>query len=235
MSHQPALAPLDAADLSAVLDEPAHVRVPDMLNPDQCADLAALFERDALFRTSVDMARHRFGEGRYRYFARPLPSLVAALQQALYARLAPLANEMMDRLGRPRRYPSDLADYAAECAAAGQAQPTCLLLRYEAGGYNCLHQDRYGDEIFPLQATLCLDRPGQDYQGGEFLLVRNRPRQQSVGEAVALAQGEMIVFPSADFPARGARGHHRCSMRHGVSRLQSGRRHALGLIFHDAT
>ncbi len=225
---------LSDAVFDGLLGERAHVRLPGLLSAAQCAEIAGLFDEDARYRASVDMARHRFGEGRYRYFARPLPGLVAALQEALYRRLVPVAEEMQSRMRRSRRYPASLEDYAAACAAAGQARPTCLLLRYEAGGYNCLHQDRYGEEMFPLQATVCLDSPGRDYEGGEFLLVRNRPRQQSVAEAVALAQGEMIVFPSADFPARGARGFHRCSMRHGVSRLHRGRRHALGLIFHDA-
>jgi hypothetical protein len=180
------------------------------------------------------MGPRRFGEGEYRYFARPLPPLVEELRRGLYARLAPIANRMMRELRRRERYPRTLAAFLRRCHAAGQTRPTPLLLRYEKGGYNRLHQDLYGALAFPLQATVVLSRPGVDYEGGEFLLVESRPRQQSLGEAIALEQGELVVFPVRERPVAGARGALRASVRHGASRLRGGERFALGIIFHDA-
>jgi hypothetical protein len=180
------------------------------------------------------MARHRFGEGEYRYFARPLPPLVEALRRGLYARLAPLANRLVADLGRPERYPAGLRAFLARCRAAGQTRPTPLLLHYVAGGCNRLHQDLYGELAFPLQGTVLLSRPGADFTGGEFLLLESRPRQQSLGEAIALAQGELVVFPVYERPVRGTRGVLRAGVRHGVSRIHAGERFALGVIFHDA-
>jgi hypothetical protein len=180
------------------------------------------------------MARHRFGEGAYKYFAYPLPPTVAKLREALYPALAEAANGMAEALGRAERYPSRLDDWLATCHAAGQTRPTPLLLRYEAGGWNALHRDLYGPLVFPLQATILLSRPGEDFEGGEFLLVEQRPRQQSMGTAVALGQGEMIVFPVFDRPVAGVRGTYRAQLRHGVSRVGRGERCTLGLIFHDA-
>ncbi len=180
------------------------------------------------------MARHRFGEGDYAYFAEPLPPLVAALRTAFYRRLAALANRMAEQLGREVRYPPTLAAYRRRCRAAGQSKPTPLLLHYRAGGYNRLHRDLYGPLTFPLQAAVMLSRPGTDYEGGEFLLVENLPRQQSRGEAIRAERGEVVIFPVFERPVAGKRGTLRAAMRHGMSRLHRGERYVLGIIFHDA-
>ena len=180
------------------------------------------------------MGRHRFGEGDYGYFSEPLPPIVDALRTGLYRLLAPIAGRLQRDLGESARYPPELAAWRARCARAGQSQPTPLLLRYRADGYNRLHQDLYGELVFPLQVTILLSDPGADFTGGEFLLVENRPRQQSIGTALALARGEAVVFPALARPVRGARGFLRASVRHGMSRLHRGERYALGLIFHDA-
>ena len=193
-----------------------------------------LFADDRRFRTRVDMARHRFGLGEYKYFGVPLPPTVAALRVHLYRHLTPIANHWAELLGVEERYPADLPAYLARCAARGQRRPTPLLLHYVAGGYNCLHQDVYGALAFPLQVTCMLSQVGEDYAGGEFLLVEQRPRAQSRGEAIALARGEAVIFPNRDRPVRGIRGCYRVSVRHGVSRLRSGERMTLGVIFHDA-
>lgn len=224
----------DAADFAAGIDALGHARIPAVLGAAECARLAKLWPRDELFRSRIDMARHRFGEGAYKYFDYPLPPAVAKLREAVYPALAEVANGMAAALGRAERYPPRLADWLATCHAAGQTRPTPLLLRYEAGGWNALHRDLYGPLVFPLQATILLSRPGEDFEGGEFLLVEQRPRQQSMGSAVALAQGEMIVFPVFDRPVAGARGSYRAQLRHGVSRVARGERFTLGLIFHDA-
>ena len=180
------------------------------------------------------MAHYRFGVGEYKYFAAPLPEPVAALRTALYRRLAPVANRWMEALGSPERYPADLGSYLARCAAHGQTRPTPLLLHYTAGGYNCLHQDLYGALAFPLQVTCVLSQVDTDYTGGEILLVEQRPRAQSRGEVIVLARGEAVVFPNRHRPVKGARGWLRTAVRHGVSRLRSGERLSLGIIFHDA-
>jgi hypothetical protein len=193
-----------------------------------------MFDDDGLFRSRIDMARHRFGAGVYKYFAEPLPVLVAALREALYAPLVPIANRWMELLGASDRFPAGLPAYRARCAARGQRRPTPLLLRYGRDGYNCLHQDLYGLLAFPFQVTILLDRPGEDFAGGEFLLVEQRPRSQSRGEAVVLRQGEAIVFPNRHRPVAGTRGVYRVTVRHGVSPIHSGRRTSLGVIFHDA-
>ncbi len=205
-----------------------------VLAPATCRTLAALYDDDRRFRSTVDMARYRFGEGQYRYFARPLPDPVARLRQALYRRLAPIANRMAADMGLEVRYPRSLKADLRQCHAAGQDRLTPLLLRYGAGGYNCLHQDLYGALRFPLQAVIQLSRPGDDFAGGEFLLVEQRPRAQSVGHALNPGQGEMIVFPVAERPVRGTRGFYRAKMRHGVSQVRAGTRMTLGLILHDA-
>jgi hypothetical protein len=180
------------------------------------------------------MARHRFGVGEYKYFASPLPPLVEELRQLAYARLAPIASRWVEALRTGEQYPERLDDYLARCAAVGQTRPTPLLLRYEAGGYNALHQDVYGKEAFPLQLVVFLSRPGIDHTGGAFLLVEQRPRMQSVGEALTPGLGEAVVFATRHRPVRGARGFYRASVRHGVSRVETGRRFTLGVIFHDA-
>ncbi len=214
--------------------ERGHARAGPLLAPAECRDLVRLFDDEARFRTTVEMARHRFGEGRYRYFAYPLPRLVGSLRQGLYRRLAPLANAMMAELGRAHRYPDRLDAFLEQCRAAGQGRPTPLLLRYEAGGYNRLHRDLYGEVLFPLQAAICLSKPELDFTGGAFLLVEQSPRMQARAEAIQLGQGEIIVFPTAERPVVGKRGFHRAQMRHGVSRITGGQRHTLGIIFHDA-
>ena len=180
------------------------------------------------------MARYRFGVGEYKYFAAPLPEPVAALRTALYRRLAPVANRWMEALGSDERFPPDLGSYLARCAAQGQTRPTPLLLRYETGGYNCLHQDLYGALAFPLQVTCVLSQVGVDYAGGEILLVEQRPRAQSRGAVIILARGEAVIFPNRHRPVKGARGWFRVTVHHGVSRLHSGERLSLGIIFHDA-
>jgi hypothetical protein len=229
------LAALDWDAIGRALDDVGHAVTPPILRAAECAPLIRMFADDRRFRSTVDMGRHRFGEGEYRYFAEPLPSLVAELRVRLFARLAPLANRWMEALGVDERYPSDLARWLARCATEGQRRPTPLLLRYVAGGFNCLHQDLYGALAFPLQVTIALSRPGEDYEGGEFLLVEQRPRAQSRGEAIVLERGAAVIFPNRHRPVAGARGSYRVTVRHGVSRVRTGERLALGIIFHDAT
>jgi hypothetical protein len=180
------------------------------------------------------MGRHGFGRGEYRYYAYPLPDLVATLRQGLYPPLAAIANRWNATLGEPVRYPPDHADYLARCHAAGQTRPTPLVLRYGEGDYNCLHQDLYGAEVFPLQVAVLLSEPGRDFTGGEFVLTEQRPRMQSRAEVAPLTQGDALIFPVHHRPVTGSRGPYRVNLRHGVSRLRSGRRHTLGVIFHDA-
>jgi hypothetical protein len=227
------LARLDWPALAHALDERGYTTV-TLLAARDCAALAALYEDDGRFRTRVDMARHRFGVGEYKYFARPLPRLVSHLRSALYAHLAPIANRWAAMLGGGETFPPSLEEYLARCAAAGQSRPTPLLLRYAAGGYNCLHQDLYGTHAFPLQVTIALSRRGKDYTGGENLLVEQRPRMQARGEVIALEQGQALIFPTRYRPVAGTRGYFRAVVRHGVSRLHAGTRTTLGIIFHDA-
>jgi hypothetical protein len=228
------LARVDWNGVRAALAERPYAHLGTLLSADECAGLAALYDDDARFRSRVVMERHRFGSGEYKYFAEPLPPLVESLRQDLYPPLAAIANEWAARLGLGERFPTELDAFRRACAAAGQQEPTPLLLRYEAGGYNCLHQDVYGPVAFPLQVVAFLSRPGVDFTGGEFLLVEQRPRAQSIATVVPGGQGDLVVFPNRFRPAAGARGFHRTAVRHGVSRLHTGRRHALGIIFHDA-
>ena len=228
------LAGLDWKGIEASLWEWGYARTPPLLTPGECAGLVALYGDDARFRSRVDMGRHRFGIGDYKYFAEPLPPLVAALREHAYPPLAGVANRWMEALRARETFPPDLAGLRRLCARRGQTKPTPLLLHYEAGGYNCLHRDLYGDLAFPLQLTVFLSRRELDYTGGEFLLVEQRPRAQSRGEAIAPEQGEMVIFTTRDRPVKGARGHFRAAMRHGVSRVLSGTRYTLGIIFHDA-
>ena len=220
--------------IAADLDAFGAAVLPGLLDAAQCATLAASYADDAIFRSRVVMARHGFGQGEYRYFAYPLPDTVAALRTALYPPLADIANRWAGLLGEPRHYPADHASYRALCHAAGQTRPTPLLLRYGAGDYNCLHQDLYGEHVFPLQAILLLSAPGRDFSGGEFVLVEQRPRRQSRAEVVPLARGDGVVFAVRDRPVQGTRGVYRATLRHGVSRLRDGARTTLGIIFHDA-
>ncbi|MBD9665939.1 2OG-Fe(II) oxygenase [Variovorax sp. VRV01] len=205
-----------------------------LFSPKECAALAALYDEPGRFRSRVVMQRHGFGQGEYQYFDHPLPASIAAWRSALYERLAPLANAWAAAMGQPADYPPDHAAYLARCHAAGQRRPTPLLLRYVEGDYNCLHQDLYGELQFPMQLTVLLSRPGEDFTGGEFVLTEQRPRMQSRAEVVPLAQGEAVIFAVNQRPVAGTRGTYRVTMRHGVSRVRSGRRHTLGIIFHDA-
>ncbi len=228
---------LGGADWNALehsLFERGHALLPCVLSAAECRSLIGLYDRDERFRSTIQMARHGFGEGEYRYFDYPLPRPVRDLRTRLYRRLAPIANRWMEMLGRDVRYPAKLEQFIARCRSRGQTRPTPLLLRYTEGGYNCLHQDLYGEVAFPLQAAVFLSRPGRDYGGGEFLLVERRPRKQSIGEAILEESGTGVVFPSSDRPSPGKRGLLRTEMRHGMSRLRWGERYMLGIIFHDA-
>ena len=228
------VAALDWAAIASSLDADGCAVVGPLLDADECAALAARYDDDAVFRSRVVMARHGFGRGEYKYLAYPLPEEVAALRAALYPRLAEIANRWNEAMGVATRYPVAHDDYLARCHAAGQTKPTPLLLRYGAGDYNCLHQDLYGEHVFPLQATLLLSRPAEDFSGGEFVLTEQRPRMQSRAEVVPPRQGDAVIFPVHHRPVRGSRGTYRVNMRHGVSRVRSGRRYTLGVIFHDA-
>jgi hypothetical protein len=228
------VASFDWPRLERELDANGFALTGGVLTPDECAALIALYPQRERFRSRVDMARLRYGVGEYKYFARPLPKLVEQLRTALYGRLAPVANRWSKLLDDSQPYPASLSAFLKSCAEHGQARPTPLLLRYEAGGYNCLHQDLYGDLAFPLQFTCVLSRRGTDFEGGEFLLVEQRPRAQSRGEAIAMDQGEGIIFTNRYRPMAGARGHYRVNVRHGVSTLHNGERYSLGIIFHDA-
>jgi uncharacterized protein len=227
-----------AGGIHASLETQGFARLPGVLDPVECRTLSDLYSQDARFRSRIDMSRFRFGVGEYKYFAAPLPPVVQSLREELYARLAPTANRWAVRLkpdttGAPL-YPPTLADFLARCHRAGQTRPTPLLLSYATGGYNCLHQDIYGDVAFPLQVVFALSRADMDYQGGEFLLVEQRPRAQSRGHAARIEQGAGIVFATRERPVSGTRGDYRVSMRHGVSTVTGGSRMSLGIIFHDA-
>jgi len=228
------VAALDWTRIAAELD--AHgcaVTVP-LLTPQECGTLSGMYASEDGFRSRIVMARHGFGRGEYKYFADPLPDLVSGLRTALYPPLAEIASCWNAAMGIDVRYPTDHRAYLQRCHDAGQTKPTPLLLQYGEGDYNCLHQDLYGELTFPMQAAFWLSRPGEDYRGGEFVLTEQRPRMQSRAEVVALSQGEAVLFPVSHRPVRGTRGIYRVNMRHGVSRLHSGRRHVLGIIFHDA-
>jgi uncharacterized protein len=225
---------IDWARIAADLDAQGCATTGPLLTAEQCAELARIYASDAPFRSRVVMARHGFGRGEYKYFSYPLPEPVAVLRAALYPPLAEIANRWNEAMAIDLRYPREHASYLARCREAGQTKPTPLLLQYGAGDYNCLHQDLYGQHVFPLQVTLLLSRPGKDFTGGEFVLTEQRPRMQSRAEVVPLAQGEAVIFPVHHCPMQGTRGIYRVNMRHGVSRLHSGHRHTLGVIFHDA-
>lgn len=228
------VARLDWTRIAADLDRWGAAATGALLSPDQCRRLRDGYGDDRRYRSTVVMARHGFGSGEYRYFAYPLPATVAALRVALYPPLAAIANRWCERLGEDRRFPPLLQDWLAGCHAAGQTRPTPLLLRYGPGDYNCLHQDLYGEHVFPLQAAILLSDPAADFSGGEFVLTEQRPRMQSRAEVVTPAQGEAVIFPVDRRPVQGSRGVYRTAMRHGVSRLRSGERYTLGIILHDA-
>jgi uncharacterized protein len=227
------IAAYDWAGIEASLDERGAAILPGLLDPGECAALAARYADDHAFRSRVVMARHNFGRGEYKYLAYPLPETVAALRAALYPRLAPVANRWNAALRNAVRYPDTLAAWLERCHRAGQTKPTPLLLHYVAGDYNCLHHDLYGEHVFPIQATVLLSDP-REFAGGEFVLTEQRPRMQGRAEVVTLARGDAVLFAVNHRPVKGARGFYRVSMRHGVSRLKSGERFTLGIIFHDA-
>jgi hypothetical protein len=228
------VASLDWHRLASDLDAHGCAVMSALLSPEECAGLAAIYGVDRHFRSRVVMARHGFGRGEYKYFAHPLPDLVAGLRTALYSPLSAIANRWNEAMGSDVRYPGDHAAFLARCHRSGQTQPTPLLLEYGEGDYNCLHQDLYGEHVFPLQVTFLLSRPDRDFTGGEFVLAEQRPRMQSRVEVVPLGQGDGVIFPVRHRPVRGARGHYRVNLRHGVSRVRSGHRQTLGVIFHDA-
>ena len=225
---------LDWKAIAAELDELGVATAGSVLRPKQCCELAALYDEDGRFRATIDMARHRFGEGQYRYFDHPLPPIVTELRAAFWPHLLPIARDWAERLGRGDVWPDDFEDWLEECHRAGQRRPTPLLLRYGPGGWNALHRDLYGDLVFPLQVVIGLDEPGTDYTGGEFLVVENRMRAQSRATAAVIGQGQALVFTTRDRPVASARGWSAASLRHGASMVRSGRRRTLGLIFHDA-
>ena len=225
---------LDWPALTEEVDAAGSAQTGPVLTPDECREISALYDDVGRFRSTIDMARYRFGSGQYRYFDHPLPSVVAELRRAFYPHLLPIAREWADRLGREAPWPDTLDEWLAMCAAAGQPKPTPILLRYRTGDWNALHRDLYGDLVFPLQVVIGLDEPGVDHTGGEFLTVEQRPRAQSRGYAATLRQGCGIVFTTRERPVRSARGWSAAPMRHGVSTVRTGVRHTLGLVFHDA-
>lgn len=226
---------IDWQHISEELGAQGHAIIPGLLQSEQCSALAGLYAAKESFRSRVVMSRHGFGRGEYQYFKYPLPDVVATLRSSLYPHLAPIANRWNELLRDEVRYPGEHAQFIARCHEAGQLRPTPLLLQYEAADYNCLHQDLYGEHVFPLQVAVLLSQPGRDFTGGEFVLTEQRPRMQSRAEVVPLGRGDAVVFAVHHRPVQGTRGIYRVNLRHGVSRLRSGHRHTLGVIFHDAT
>ena len=225
---------IDWEKVSAGLDERGSAVVEGLLSQAQCRALAGLYEKEDIFRNRVVMARHNFGRGEYKYFSYPLPEVLAEQRTALYPPLAAVANRWNEALGTKERFPSEHKAYLRRCHAARQKRPTPLILKYEEGDYNCLHQDLYGEHVFPLQLTILLSAPGRDFTGGEFVMTEQRPRMQSRAEVVELKQGDAVIFAVNERPVRGTRGAYRVKLRHGVSRIRSGRRFTAGIIFHDA-
>lgn len=225
---------IDWTEAAEQLDRGGWTLLPRLLDEPACEGLAALYDEEAIFRKQVAMARHGYGRGEYRYFAYPLPPVVAKLRSALYPPLSRIANRWQERMGIDLRFPADHAAFVDRCHRAGQTRPTPLMLRYGAGDFNCLHQDLYGEHVFPLQAAILLSEPDRDFTGGEFVLTEQRPRMQSRVEVPPIRKGDALLFAVSQRPARGTRGDHRVTMRHGVSTVRSGRRHMLGIIFHDA-
>jgi hypothetical protein len=228
------LVALDWPAIDRELDTHGCAVAPKLLSPETCRDFAALYADESRFRSRVVMGSHGFGRGEYKYFATPLPDPIVALRRGLYSRLAPIADRWNEAMGVPVRYPAEHEAYLKRCREAGQTRPTPLLLRYGPGDYNCLHQDVYGEHLFPLQVAILLSEPGHDFTGGEFVLTEQRPRMQSRVEVVSLAQGDGVIFAVRERPVQGTRGTYRVNLRHGVSRIKSGERFTLGIIFHDA-
>ncbi|MFJ5253819.1 2OG-Fe(II) oxygenase [Pseudomonas sp. NPDC088414] len=236
MSMSPSrLDALDWASLEQHLDQYGYAIVRSLLSAQTCERLSALYPQTEPFRSQVIMARHGFGRGEYKYFSYPLPTTIGRLRTALYPRLMPLANRWYERMNVPVRFPATHTEFVQRCQAAGQLRPTPLLLRYGPEDYNCLHQDLYGELVFPLQVAILLSEPGEDFTGGEFILTEQRPRMQSRPHVVDLHKGDAVIFAVNQRPVSGTRGDYRVTMRHGVSRLHSGNRHTLGIIFHDAS
>lgn len=229
------LAAVDWPALAAALDAEGWVPLPRLLKPNECRGLAGLYPDDTRFRSRVVMARHGFGRGEYKYFRYPLPDLLGQLREQLYPRLAPIANRWHTTMGVEARFPERHAEFIARCHAAGQQRPTPLMLQYGEGDYNCLHQDLYGEHVFPLQVVMLLSEPGRDFEGGELVLTEQRPRMQSRPMVLPLRQGDAVVIAVRDRPVQGTRGPYRVQLRHGVSRVRAGHRHTVGIIFHDAT
>jgi hypothetical protein len=225
---------LDWDAMASDLDKHGCAVTGPLLTADECAALAEIYPQDKPFRSRVIMARHGFGRGEYKYFSYPLPDLIQTMRTALYSQLAAIANRWNEAMGIAVRFPEAHEDFLKRCHKAGQPRPTPLLLQYGPGDYNCLHQDLYGEHVFPLQATVLLSQPGVDFSGGEFVLTEQRPRMQSRAEVVPLRQGDAVIFPVHHRPVQGTRGIYRVNMRHGVSRIREGHRHTLGIIFHDA-
>ena len=225
---------LDWERISQHLDAQGSAILERVLSRDECQALAQLYPEDDLFRSQVVMARHGFGRGEYKYFSYPMPEIIAELRTTLYPRLAPIANRWNTAMGNQVRYPEEHSDFLKRCHDAGQLRPTPLLLQYGEGDYNCLHQDLYGEHVFPIQVAILLSKPGEDFTGGEFVLTEQRPRMQSRPEVVPLRQGDAVAFAVHHRPVQGARGTYRVNLRHGVSRVRSGHRHTVGIIFHDA-
>lgn len=229
------VAAYDWASVAADLDAYGCAVLPKLLSPQESRAVAALYPEESHFRSHIHMARHGFGRGEYRYFKYPLPDLLGGLRTALYPQLADVANGWNGRMGLDERYPDDHASFLKRCHEAGQTRPTPLLLQYVAGDFNCLHQDLYGELAFPIQVAILLSQPGSDFVGGEFVLTEQRPRMQSRAEVVPLAQGDAVIFAVHNRPVHGSKGNYRVNIRHGVSRVRSGMRHTVGIIFHDAT
>jgi uncharacterized protein len=225
---------LDWEQIGCSLSSAGSAVLSQLLSAEECQQLAALYPQNEPFRSHVLMARHGFGRGEYKYFAYPLPTVIADLRSALYARLVPIANSWEASLSSNIRYPDEYADFLVRCHAVGQIRPTPLLLQYVSGDYNCLHQDLYGEHVFPIQVAILLSAPGQDFMGGEFVLTEQRPRMQTRAEVVPLQQGDAVAFAVHTRPVQGTRGTYRVNMRHGVSQVRSGQRHTVGIIFHDA-
>jgi uncharacterized protein len=225
---------VDWERISRDLDAQGNAIIEGLITPAECETLTGLYAEDGLFRSRIVMERHGFGRGEYKYFGYPLPEIIAGLRTAIYPRLAPVANRWNMALGIDIRFPEEHADFIARCHDAGQTRPTPLLLQYGAGDYNCLHQDLYGERVFPIQVAILLSEPGRDFTGGEFVITEQRPRMQSRPEVVPLRQGDAVAFAVHHRPAQGSRGFYRVNLRHGVSRIRSGHRRTVGIIFHDA-
>lgn len=229
------LAQIDWAGVAADLDAQGWAVLPGLIDPEASNGIAALYDNDSGFRSRVVMARHGFGRGEYRYFSYPLPAIIQKLRSSLYPQLAPIANRWHERMGIENRFPSTHQEFLDLCHDAGQLRPTPLLLRYGPDDYNCLHQDLYGEHVFPLQVAALLSEPGQDFDGGEFVLTEQRPRMQTRPAVVPLRKGDAVIFAVNTRPVKGTRGEYRVALRHGVSKVRSGQRHTVGIIFHDAT